>query len=90
MKTTTGFCAAFPLLLSPIKDDLYTTNAMKSSLDTNPPNADRHITSGGSDWLWAVFAIMALADLGMIFWSFTVRSLFPEDAIASLSHNLSG
>lgn len=43
-----------------------------SSLDQNPPNADRHITAGGSDWLWAVFAIMALADLGMIFWSFTV------------------
>lgn len=43
-----------------------------SSLDQNPPNADRHITAGGSDWLWAVFAIMALADLGMIAWSFTV------------------
>ncbi|KAF7793033.1 hypothetical protein EIP86_004138 [Pleurotus ostreatoroseus] len=41
-----------------------------SSLDQNPPNADRHITAGGSDWLWAVFAIMALADLGMIAWSF--------------------
>ncbi|KAJ3528498.1 hypothetical protein NM688_g7990 [Phlebia brevispora] len=40
-----------------------------SSLDNNPPNADRHITPGGSDWLWAVFAIMALADLGMVMWS---------------------
>ncbi|KAI0763681.1 hypothetical protein BC629DRAFT_1682186 [Irpex lacteus] len=44
---------------------------MRSSLDTNPPNADRHITAGGSDWLWAVFAIMALSTLGMIFWSFS-------------------
>jgi len=44
---------------------------MASSLDTNPPNADRHITSGGSDWLWAVFAVMALSTLGMIVWSFT-------------------
>ena len=43
-----------------------------SSLDQNPPNADRHITPGGSDWLWAVFAVMALATLGMITWSFTV------------------
>lgn len=43
-----------------------------SSLDQNPPNAQRHITAGGSDWLWAVFAIMALSDLGMIAWSFTV------------------
>ncbi|KAI0336460.1 heat shock protein 30 [Cubamyces sp. BRFM 1775] len=42
-----------------------------SSLDQNPPNADRHITPGGSDWLWAVFAIMALSDLMMIFWTFS-------------------
>ncbi|GJE87201.1 family A G protein-coupled receptor-like [Phanerochaete sordida] len=42
-----------------------------SSLDQNPPNADRNITAGGSDWLWAVFAIMALAALGMIAHSFT-------------------
>ncbi|KAI0705887.1 hypothetical protein BC835DRAFT_1537054 [Cytidiella melzeri] len=41
-----------------------------SSLGTNPPNADRHLTSGGSDWLWAVFAIMALSTLGMVVWSF--------------------
>ncbi|PSR81064.1 hypothetical protein PHLCEN_2v6541 [Hermanssonia centrifuga] len=46
-----------------------------SSLDQNPPNADRHITAGGSDWLWAVFAVMILSDLGMIFWSFTASIL---------------
>lgn len=46
-----------------------------SSLDQNPPNASRHITAGGSDWLWAVFAIMALSALGMVMWSFTVRSV---------------
>ncbi|KAI0741850.1 hypothetical protein C8Q80DRAFT_1196570 [Daedaleopsis nitida] len=40
-----------------------------SSLDTNPPNADRHITRGGSDWLWAVCAIMLLTDLLVIFWT---------------------
>ena len=45
-----------------------------SSLDQNPPNATRNITAGGSDWLWAVFAIMALAALGMIAHSFTVSS----------------
>ncbi|CDO68344.1 hypothetical protein BN946_scf184799.g71 [Trametes cinnabarina] len=44
---------------------------MAGSLDQNPPNADRHITSGGSDWLWAVFAVMAISDLLMIFWTFT-------------------
>ncbi|KAI0807308.1 hypothetical protein C8Q74DRAFT_1163602, partial [Fomes fomentarius] len=41
------------------------------SIDTNPPNADRHITVGGSDWLWAVFAVMLLSDLIMIFWAFS-------------------
>ncbi|KAI0818569.1 heat shock protein 30 [Irpex lacteus] len=41
-----------------------------SSLDQNPPNADRHITPGGSDWLWAVFAIMALSALAMVVTSF--------------------
>ncbi|TFK92409.1 family A G protein-coupled receptor-like protein [Polyporus arcularius HHB13444] len=44
---------------------------MGSSLDTNPPNADRHITAGGSDWLWAVFVVMLLSDLIMIFWAFS-------------------
>ncbi|KAJ2985182.1 hypothetical protein NUW54_g10236 [Trametes sanguinea] len=46
-------------------------STMAGSLDQNPPNADRHITAGGSDWLWAVFAIMALSDLIMIFWTFS-------------------
>lgn len=39
------------------------------SLNKNPPNADRHITVGGTDWLWAVFAVMAVSTLGMIIWS---------------------
>ena len=48
--------------------DLYlAVEIMGSSLDINPPNADRHITAGGSDWLWAVFAIMLISDLVMIF-----------------------
>lgn len=46
--------------------------AMASSLDHNPPNANRHITAGGSDWLWAVFAIMLLSDLVMVFLTFRV------------------
>ena len=44
-----------------------------SSLGSNPPNATRNITAGGSDWLWVVFAIMLVSDAGMIFWSFLVR-----------------
>ncbi|OSX65226.1 hypothetical protein POSPLADRAFT_1044634 [Postia placenta MAD-698-R-SB12] len=42
-----------------------------NSLDHNPPNASRHITSGGSDWLWAVTALMALSDLAMLTWAFS-------------------
>jgi len=41
------------------------------ALSSNPPNAAIDITTHGSDWLWAVFALMTLADLGMIAWSFT-------------------
>ncbi|TCD60425.1 hypothetical protein EIP91_010077 [Steccherinum ochraceum] len=40
------------------------------SLNKNPPNADRHITLGGTNWLWAVFAVMAVSTLGMIAWTF--------------------
>jgi len=40
------------------------------ALDSNPPNAPIDITTHASDWLWAVFSIMTLADLLMIAWSF--------------------
>ncbi|KAI0093965.1 heat shock protein 30 [Irpex rosettiformis] len=43
---------------------------MAGSLDQNPPNAERHITAGGTDWLWTVFAIMTVSTLGMMIWSF--------------------
>lgn len=44
---------------------------MGSSLDHNPPTADRNITAGGTDWLWTVFALMLVSTLGMIVWTFT-------------------
>ena len=56
---------------------------MAGSLDQNPPNADRNITAGGSDWLWAVFAVMALSALGMIAHSFTVSNATHNDAWAA-------
>ncbi|CAL1704858.1 unnamed protein product [Somion occarium] len=46
-------------------------SSLGGSLDQNPPNADRHITEGGSDWLWAVTAIMGLSTLGMVLWQTT-------------------
>lgn len=51
-----------------------------SSLDQNPPNAGRHITAGGSDWLWAVFAVMFLSAFGMILYSFTVSNYIPQQS----------
>jgi len=40
-----------------------------SSVTANPSSSQIHLTRGASDWLWAVFAVMALSALGMIFWS---------------------
>lgn len=37
------------------------------ALQSNPPDADLHITTHGSDWLWAVFSVMLLADLLVLF-----------------------
>ncbi|KAI0060000.1 family A G protein-coupled receptor-like protein [Artomyces pyxidatus] len=39
------------------------------ALGSNPPTADIHQSTHGSDWLWAVFAIMLLSDLMAVFWS---------------------
>ncbi|KAF8575228.1 family A G protein-coupled receptor-like protein [Ramaria rubella] len=41
------------------------------ALQKNPPNADLHISTHGSDWLWTAFAIMLLSDLIMILWAYT-------------------
>ncbi|BGP53312.1 hypothetical protein JCM8202v2_000871 [Rhodotorula sphaerocarpa] len=32
-----------------------------NAVDVNPPTADLHLTTNGSDWLWAVFSVMALS-----------------------------
>ena len=64
-----------PTLTNPFHasyDRYLAVEIMGSSLDINPPNADRHITAGGSDWLWAVFAIMLISDIVMVFWTFSV------------------
>ncbi|KDQ56309.1 hypothetical protein JAAARDRAFT_48226 [Jaapia argillacea MUCL 33604] len=48
------------------------------SIAHNPPNAQIHISQHGTDWLWAVFAVMVFrkvnlvpSDLVFIAWSFT-------------------
>ncbi|KZT22460.1 heat shock protein 30 [Neolentinus lepideus HHB14362 ss-1] len=44
---------------------------LNRALDLNPTNADIHLSTAGSDWLWAVFAVMLCSDLVFICWSFT-------------------
>ena len=51
------------------------------AVDTNPSEAQLHITDHGSDWLWAVFAIMAVSTLGMFAWSHMVS---PHKGFAKL------
>ncbi|KAI0090820.1 heat shock protein 30 [Irpex rosettiformis] len=41
------------------------------ALDLNPPNADIHISTHGSDWLWAAFSLITLGLLVTIFLDFT-------------------
>ena len=43
--------------------------AGNNALNSNPPNAAIDITTRGSDWLWAVFAVMLFTDLIFICWS---------------------
>ncbi|KZT74230.1 heat shock protein 30 [Daedalea quercina L-15889] len=33
------------------------------AVNINPPNAQEHVSTNGSDWLWTVFSIMALSTL---------------------------
>jgi len=39
-------------------------------LISNPPSAEIHITTNGSDWLWAVTAVMMFSSVVFIIWSY--------------------
>ena len=43
------------------------------ALNLNPPNADLHISTHGSDWLWAAFAFFAFCLVIVTGVNFTVR-----------------
>ena len=45
------------------------------ALNLNPPNAAEHITTHGSDWLWAAFSVFALSLLVTIVLNFVVRDI---------------
>ena len=44
------------------------------ALDLNPPNAQLHISTHGSDWLWSVFSFTAFVLLVVVGLSFVVSA----------------
>ncbi len=42
------------------------------AISVNPNGSNISINSHGSDWLWAVFAVMLLTDLVFMVWSWTL------------------
>lgn len=48
------------------------------ALDINPPNATYHLSTHGSDWLWAAFSIFGVALLGVVGWAFSVSYCLKE------------
>ncbi|KZO93132.1 family A G protein-coupled receptor-like protein [Calocera viscosa TUFC12733] len=42
------------------------------ALNVNPPTSAIDITTHGSNWLWAVFAVMLLSDIIMIVWAYSL------------------
>lgn len=58
------------------------------ALDLNPPNADYHLSTNGSDWLWTAFCIIAVSLLVMVVLNFMRprgTRLFHEIAIIVLT-----
>lgn len=50
----------------------FVKRAGNEALRVNPTVADIDITTAGSDWLWAVFSVMAACGLGTMVWSLKV------------------
>ena len=45
-----------------------------AALDLNPPNAQEHISTHASDWLWAAFSLVTLCLLVITGFTFMVCS----------------
>lgn len=54
------------------------------ALDLNPPNADYHLSTHGSDWLWAAFCIFAVSLLTMVVLNFLVSSCVTFSKVAQM------
>ncbi|KAL5344654.1 hypothetical protein ACLOAV_010346 [Pseudogymnoascus australis] len=44
-----------------------------NALDINPPNADRHLTTNGSNWLWACTAAFGVTFMSWLVWTILLR-----------------
>jgi len=58
------------------------------ALDVNPSTADINISTNGSNWLWAVFAVMLVTDIGMMAWAWSLpkgRRTFHHCAVIILT-----
>jgi len=55
-----------------------------NALNINPPNANRHLTTSGSDWLWAVTAVFGIALLSWLAW--TLMRHKAQNAVANTAH----
>ena len=44
------------------------------ALNLNPPNAQLHISTNGSDWLWSAFSLITFVLLIVIGLNFTVSA----------------
>ncbi|GJJ10397.1 hypothetical protein Clacol_004623 [Clathrus columnatus] len=47
---------------------------VNKAIDANPSTADLHLVNSGSDWDWAIFALMLFSDLCLIAWTFLARN----------------
>ena len=69
-----GFPAPYPYS-SPTPFQSSTVTMARGSnraLQLNPPNADLHISTHASDWLWSAFSVFALSMLVMVVLDFLV------------------
>ena len=59
-------------------------------MNLNPPNAQEHLSTNGSDWLWTVFSIMALSALLAAFATVLVSAFLYFDVFKMLTTSYRG
>lgn len=56
---------------------MYLVSRTNQALDINPPAGDEHLTTAGSDWLWAVTAVFVLEFVSSAFFLSSLLLLPP-------------